>query len=139
MALLKIHIFWQLYLIELLGFLIDLGLLELWHLIYLMISTGCSMLVFFTNLWDFWSGIWLYFVLCCLFSEIDGFKWLLMGSLHKNIQLTLMFLKALFWALHFYYYTTTNYLMMLSVVLLPMLKILLSTLSAVRHLICGSN
>ena len=32
-----------------------------------------------------------------------------------------------------------NDLMMLSVILLSMLKILLSTLSVIRHLICGNN
>ena len=40
----------QLYLIELLGLLTDLGLLELWHLIYSRLSTGFGMVVFFTNL-----------------------------------------------------------------------------------------
>ena len=52
-------IFSQLYLIELLGILTVLGLLELWHLIYPRILTGFGMLVFFTNLslLDFRSDI----------------------------------------------------------------------------------
>ena len=52
-------IFSQLYLIELLGILTVLGLLELWHLIYPRILTGFGMLVFFTNLGllDFRSDI----------------------------------------------------------------------------------
>ena len=40
----------QLYLIELLGFLTSLWLLELWHLINPRLLTGFGMLVFFTNL-----------------------------------------------------------------------------------------
>ena len=46
----KLKIFWQLYLIELLGLLTGLELLELWHLIYPRLLTGFGMLVFFTNL-----------------------------------------------------------------------------------------
>ena len=46
----QLQIFSQLYLIELLGLLIGLGLLELWHLIYPRFLTGFGMLVFFTNL-----------------------------------------------------------------------------------------
>ena len=40
-----------------------------------------------------------------LFSVIEGFGWFWMGSLHKNIQLMLEFLKASFLVLHFSYYT----------------------------------
>ena len=61
-----------------------------------------------------------------------------MPSLHKNIQLMLKFLKALFFVLHFSYYTLMIFLM-LSVILLPMLMILVSILSVIRHLICGNN
>ena len=46
----QLQIFSQLYLIELLGLLTGLGLLELWHLIYPKLLTGFGMLVFFTNL-----------------------------------------------------------------------------------------
>ena len=46
----QLQMFPQLCLIELLGVLIGLRLLELWHLIYLRLLTGCGMLVFFTNL-----------------------------------------------------------------------------------------
>ena len=46
----QLQIFSQLYLIELLGLLTGLGLLELWHLIYPRLLTGFGMLVFFTNL-----------------------------------------------------------------------------------------
>ena len=53
----------------------------------------------------------------------------LVGSLHKNIQLMLKFLKALF----FLYYTLVTFLMMLSVILLTMLMILLTTLNMIRQ------
>ena len=73
-----------------------------------------------------------------LFSVIDSFSWFWMGSLHKNIQLILEFLKAPFLVLHFSYYTLMIFLMMLSVILLSMLMILLSILSIIRHLIWGN-
>ena len=62
-----------------------------------------------------------------------------MGSLHKNIQSMLEFLKASFLVLHFSYYTLMTFLMILSVILLSMSMILLSVLSVVRHLICGNT
>ena len=61
-----------------------------------------------------------------LFSVIDGFERFWMGSLRKNIQLILEFLKAPFLVLHFSYYTLMTFLMMLSVILLSMLMIVLS-------------
>ena len=61
-----------------------------------------------------------------------------MGNLYKNIQLMLDF-KALFLVLHFSYYILMTFLMMLYVILLSMQMILLSTLSVIRHLICGNN
>ena len=57
-----------------------------------------------------------YLALFLLFSVIDNFKWFWMGSLHKNIQLTKEFLKALFLVQHFLYYTLMTFLM-LSVIL----------------------
>ena len=45
----QLQIFSQLYLIELLGHLKDLELLELWHFIYTRLLTGFGMLVYFTN------------------------------------------------------------------------------------------
>ena len=50
----------------------------------------------------------------------------LVESIHKNTQLMLEFLKALFLVLHFSSYTLMIFLMMLCVVLLTMLVILLS-------------
>ena len=124
--------FAQLYLIELLGLLTGLGLFELWHLIYPRLLTGFGMLAFFTNM-EFQVR---YLALFLLFSVIDDFKWSLMESLHKNIQLMLEFLKAPLLALHFSYYTLRVFLTMLSVILLSMLMILLSILSVIGHLIC---
>ena len=60
-------------------------------------------------------------------------------SLPKNIQVMLVFLKALFLALHFSVYTSMAYLMMLSVKLQSMLMILLSTISVIRNVICGKT
>ena len=59
------------------------------------------------------------------------------GSLHKNIQLMLEFLKALFLVLYFFYYTLVTFLMMLSVILLYMLMRLLFILSVIRHQNCS--
>ena len=46
----QLQIFWQLHLIELLGFLTSLGLLQLYHLIYSSLLTGFDILVLYTNL-----------------------------------------------------------------------------------------
>ena len=62
-----------------------------------------------------------------------------MGSLLKNTQLMVEFLKGPFLVLHFSYYTLITFLIMLSVIKLFMLMILLSTLNMIRHLICGNN
>ena len=68
-----------------------------------------------------------YLVLFFLFSVIDGFEWFWMGSLHKNIQLMLEFLKAPFLVLHFSFYALMTFLM-LSAILLSMLMMILSIL-----------
>ena len=80
-----------------------------------------------------------YLALFLFFSVIDGLQWFWMGSLYKNIQLMLEFLKALFLVLHFSYYKLMAFLMMLSAILLSVLMILLSILSVIRHLISGNN
>ena len=103
-----------------------------------MLLAEFGMLVFFTNLrlMEFQVR---YSALFLLFSVIDSFEWFWVGSLHKNIQLMLEFLKAPLLVLHFSYYTLLTFLMMLSVILLFMMMILLSILSVIRHLICGNN
>ena len=94
------------------------------------------MLVFFPNLSLVEFQV-RYFVLFLLFLVIDSFEWFWMGSLHKNIQLMLEFLKAPFLLIpHFSYCTLMTFLMMLSVILLYMLSILLSV---IRRLNCGNN
>ena len=117
---------------------ICLGLLELQHLIYPKLLIGFGMLIFFRNLscLEFWVT---YFALFCLLSVIDGLEWFWMGTLHKNIQLILEFLKTPFLVQHLFYYTLTIFQMLLSVIWLSMLIMLLSTLSVVTHLICGNN
>ena len=128
------QIFSQLYLIELLWFLTGLGLLELWQLTYLRLLTGFGILVFFKNLslMEFQVSFLALFV---LFSVIDGLEWFWMESLHKNIQLTLEFLKAPFLVLNVSYYTLMTFLTMLSVIMLSMLMILLSILCVISGLL----
>ena len=45
----QLQIFWQLYLIELLGLVTGLRLLKLHHLIYPRLLTGVGMMAYFTN------------------------------------------------------------------------------------------
>ena len=127
-GLLDLQIFSQLYLIESLGLLTGLGLLELWLLIYPRLLTEFGMLVFFTNL-SLMKFQVRYLTLFLLFSVIDGSEWFWMENCHKNIQLILEFLKAPFLVLHFFYYTLMNFLVMLLVILLSMLMMLLSILT----------
>ena len=134
----QLLIFSQLYLIELLGLLTGLGLLELWHLIYPKLLIEFGMLVFFTNL-SLMEFQVRYLTLFLLFSVIDGFERFWMGILHKNIQLMLESLKDSFLVLNFSYHTLMTFLTMLSVILLSMLMILLFILSVIRHLICSNN
>ena len=70
----QLQIFSHLYLIELLGLLTGLELLEVWHLIYPRLLTEFGKLVFFTNLilMEFQVR---YFAFFFLFSVVDGFKW----------------------------------------------------------------
>ena len=99
----QLQIFWQMCLVELIGFLVSLGLLELWHLMYARLST-----VWHTSLLHKQKS---YEISLKLFGHIKYFlknKWLLfsfwMGSLAKCIQLILEFLKAPFLVLHYSYY-----------------------------------
>ena len=80
-----------------------------------------------------------YLALFLLFSVIDSCWQFWMGSLHKNIQLMLDFLKVPFLALHFSYDTLMTFLVMLSIILLSMLMILLSTPSVISHVMCDNN
>ena len=62
-----------------------------------------------------------------------------MGSLHKNTQLMLEFIKTTFLVLHVSYYTLMTFLKMLVIAVLSLLMILLSTLSVIGQLICDNN
>ena len=82
-----------------------------------------------------------YAALFCLLSVIDSFAWFWMawkswklhgGSLDKNIQLMLEFVKAPFMDQHFSCSILLTFLMMLSALLLSMLMILFSTLSVIQ-------
>ena len=126
----QLQIFSKLYLIELLGLLTGLGLLELWYLIYPRLLSGFGMLFSFANLslmeFQFRS-----LALFLLFSLIDSFEWFWMEGLYKKIQLMLDYLKVSFLVLHFSYYTLINFLTMVPVISLFMLVILISILSVI--------
>ena len=96
------------------------------------------MLIFFTNL-SLVEFLVIYLALLCLPSVIDVFEWVWMGSLHKNIQLMLVFFKIAFLVQHSSFYTPMSFLMMVSVIMLFMIMIILSTLSMSRLLVCGRN
>ena len=110
----QLQIFRLLYLIELVGFLSGLGLLELQHLIYPRLLAGFGMLVVLTNL-SFIEFQVRYLAFFYLFTVIDTFRLFWMGSLQDNIQLMLEFLKASVLVRHFSYTfpTLMIFLMML--------------------------
>ena len=62
-----------------------------------------------------------------LFPVTDRFYCFWMGSVCKNIQLMLVFFKALFLVLHFSCYTLMTFLMIIFVIMISVLMILLST------------
>ena len=80
-------------------------------MIYPRLLTEFDMLFFLTNL-SLMEFQVRYLVLLLLFSVIDGFKWLWMESLDRNLQLMLEFLKAPFFVIHFSYYTLMTFLTM---------------------------
>ena len=82
--LIQLQIFWQLYLIELLGLSTGLGLLKVWCLVYPRFLTLFDMVVIFTNLSLMELQV-RYLALFCLFSVIDDLELLCMRILHKNI------------------------------------------------------
>ena len=90
------------------------------------------MLLFFTDLGLMEFQV-KYLALFFYLSVIGSFSWFWTGSLHKNIQLMLEFLKGSILDLLFSYYTLMTFLM-LSVILLSLLMILLSTLNVIWHL-----
>ena len=138
----QLLIFSQLYLIELLGLLTGLGLLELWHLIYPRLLTEFGMLVFFTNV--SLNGISGQIVGLISSFLINGrLRVVQDGESPQEYPVNAGVLQGLksssFLVVHFSYYTVIIFLMMLSVILLSMSMILLSILSVIGYLICGNN
>ena len=131
----QLQIFQQLYLIELLWPLTNLGAIQAvaldiskaseraWHagLLHKLRS--------YANLGQIFS-----LILSFLSNTLLQMVW--MKILQKNIQLMLEFFKVPFFAQHFCCYTLMIFLMILSVILLSMP---LSTLSEIRHLPCSNN
>ena len=126
----QVQIFSQLYLLELLGLLTDMELLEPFQ--------GFHIFKAFDRVW--YAGLLhklkSYGISDQIFGLISSF--VRMESLHKNIQLMLEFLKPIFLVLPFSCYTSMTFLAMLSVILLSMLMILPSILSVIKHLISGN-
>ena len=79
-----------------------------------------------------------YFISFFSFLSIAGFSLFWIGSLHKNIQLMLEFLKAPLLVLQLFYYTFMTFLIMLSVII-PYMLMIFATLSVTRYLICTNN
>ena len=108
----QLQIFWQLQLKELPGLLIGLGLLELKHVIYPALSSGLfSHVGLFHKLKSYEISGQLFGLI--LFPVTDRFECFWMGSVRKNIQLMLVFFKALFLVLHFSCYTLMTFLMII--------------------------
>ena len=81
----QLQIFLQ-YLIELLGLLTGLELLELWQLIFILAFDRVwhACLLHKIKSYGISGHIWSYLL---LLSVINDFEWFWMGSFHKNIQL----------------------------------------------------
>ena len=133
----QLQIFLQLYLIELLGLLTGLGLLELWHLIYpkLLIVWHAGLL----------HKLKSYGISGQIFDLISSFlsnrrlRVVLDEKASQEYPVNTGVFKGPFLDLHFFYYTLITFLMMVSVILLSMLMILLFILIVIRHLICSNN
>ena len=136
----QLLIFLQLYLIELLGLLTDIGLLKLQHLIYQRLMKGFGILIFFANLnlMEFqirYLALFLLFLSNRQLQVVLDWKSSQEHPLNSRVSQGSILPTTLF----LLYYTLMTFLMMLSVILLSMLMILLSILSVIRHLIYGSK
>ena len=123
----------HLYLIELLGLLTGLGLLELWHLIYPRLLINFSMLVFFTKSYGI-SGQ----IIGLIFSFLSSRQlWVVLDgkSSQENPVNARVPQSSILGSTLFLLYNND----LLSVILLSMLMILLCILSVIRRLIYGNN
>ena len=133
-----LQIFWQLYLIKLLGLLTALRLLELQHLVYPRLFDRVWHAGLFHKLKYYGISGQVFGLICSFLSN----RWLLVVLDRKSSQeypINAGVPQGPFFVLHFSYYILMTFMMMLFVTLLFMLMIVLSTLSVIRHLICGNN
>ena len=133
-----LQIFWQLYLIKLLGLLTALRLLELQHLVYPRLFDRVWRAGLFHKLKYYGISGQVFGLICSFLSN----RWLLVVLDRKSSQeypINAGVPQGPFFVLHFSYYILMTFMMMLFVTLLSMLMIVLSTLSVIRHLICGNN
>ena len=76
-----------------------------------------------------------YLALFFPFLVIDSLQWFWMGSLHKNVQLMLEFLKAPFWL----YINDLPDDVICDIAIYADNTTVYSIMSVIRHLICGNN
>ena len=140
----QMQIFWQLYIIKLLGILMCIWLLEFgscsifgkpmcYHATNLGLIPCGGQTVRSTNFFTLLGNTALY--------PFQFGKWV-PGNTSAKKDPFLQKVPEGSWRPHFYtfpYYTLMTFLMMLSVILLCMLMILLSSLSVVTHLIRGNS
>ena len=123
LSLLNQQISLQLYLIQLLGFLIGLGLLELWHLMYPRLLTE----------FGHFHKLKSYVISGQIFGPIlylsNSRPWVVLDEkFSQEYPVNAEVPWPPFLILHFFYYTLMTFLKMLFVALLSILMILLSTL-----------
>ena len=134
----QLQIFWQWYLIELLGLLTGLGLLELstWYIQGFWQGLTCWSS---SQTWTFYG------ILGQVFGLISSFLnnrqvWVVLDvKFLEDYPVNAGVLQDSVLSLYFFYYSLIMLLMILPMILLFMLMILPSTLNVIRHLICGNN
>ena len=134
----QLQIFWQWYLIELLGLLTGLGLHELstWYIQGFWQGLTCWSS---SQTWTFYG------ILGQVFGLISSFLnnrqvWVVLDvKFLEDYPVNAGVLQDSVLSLYFFYYSLIMLLMILPMILLFMLMILPSTLNVIRHLICGNN
>ena len=130
----QLQIFWQLYLIKLIEILTVLGLLKLQELIYHRLLTEFGMLVFFKLKSYKISGQ--IFVLTSSFLRNRQFLVILNGKSSQEYLINAGVPQGSILGPKLFLPYIMTFLMMLSVILVSIL-ISFSTLTVIRHLICG--